>query len=94
MAETTPTPRNEDVLEQLYYGNIHPAEDVPRSEEYWRCSKEYNKLQDEFTASLDDEQRHKYTALCDALHTWQSISDKELYCTGLKYGAKISSALK
>lgn len=94
MAETTDAPHNEDVLEQLYYGNIHPAENAPRSDEYWRCSKEYNRLQDEFTASLDDEQQRKYLTLSDVRHAWQSVSDRELYLSGLKDGAKISSALK
>jgi hypothetical protein len=94
MTEVTDAPQSNDVLERLYCGEIPPAGEIARSDEYWRGSKEYNRLQDEFIASLDDEQRCKYMALCDALHTWQSVSDKELYCTGLKYGAKISSALK
>lgn len=94
MAEATPSPRDDSILEQLYKGDIHPAENTPRSEEYWRYSKEFNKLQDEFMAALDDEQRQKYATLKEVRYAWQSVNDQETYLAGLRDGAKILSALK
>lgn len=94
MAEATDAPQNGDVLEQLYRGDLHPAEKVPRSNEYWRYSKEYNRLQNEFMASLDDDQRSKYLALSDIRQSWQSVSDREMYFAGFKDGARISSTSK
>jgi hypothetical protein len=77
------------ILEELWYGNIEPTE-------YDTSSKEYKKLQElicrndeKLRATMSDEQKTLFEKYTDCTREFQTITDRLIFQSGFKLGARI-----
>lgn len=79
-------------LENLYYGNIEPAN------KYMKRGSEYSKLanlsvrnEDKLVLTLSKEQKIIFEKYKDCITEMSSIAEKEAFIQGIKLGIKITA---
>ncbi|MEK3703220.1 DUF6809 family protein [Paenibacillus sp. FSL R7-0198] len=78
------------ILEQLYYGNLRPEENiVPKDAEYRSINKEITAYIDKFQKRLSEEDFKQLEVLFDKMDQVHSIHSKEAFASGFKIGTLI-----
>lgn len=78
------------MLEELYYGNIHPAEKhIKKGGEYQKLNQQLMDTLDELMTMLNDEEKQLYEKAEDMAFNLKSISEKEYFIEGFCMGAQI-----
>ena len=78
------------ILEQLYAGDLTPAENVIQgNEEYDRLCRQSVQEIEEFSKKLDDESRKSFDALLEHYLELTYIEKGQTFCDGFRLGAGI-----
>lgn len=78
------------ILEELYFGNVHPAErSFKRDSQYARAMSELSDTADALLAMLTEEQKKHFEAFSDAQREVSVLTDVETFICGFRTGAKI-----
>ena len=78
------------ILEQLYAGDLTPAENVIQgNEEYDRLCRQSVQEIEEFSKKLDDESRKSFDALLEHYLELTYIEKSLTFCDGFRLGAGI-----
>ena len=78
------------ILEQLYAGDLTPAENVIQgNEEYDRLCRQSVQEIEEFSKKLDDESRKSFDALLEHYLELTYIEKSQTFCDGFRLGAGI-----
>jgi len=84
----------EDILNQLYRGEIHPEETYrPEMPELIEVRKEFAAYRDALLVQMDEQTREKVQALLDRRVFVSSYEMEDAYVQGMKMGAKLAAAL-
>ena len=79
-------------LENLYYGNIFPADkDIKRSSEYSKLLNLSVRNEDKLVPTLSKEQKVIFEKYKDCINEMTSIAEKEAFIQGIKLGIKITA---
>ena len=77
-------------LEDLYYGNIIPADkDIKRGSEYSKLLNLSVRNEEKLITTLSKEQKVIFEKYKDCVIEMNSISEKEAFIEGVKLGVKI-----
>lgn len=76
------------ILEEFYYGNITPTEEIIQTRKYKKALQAYVDLEVEFIRSLNKGQKEKFDELSNLHRTFSVESDKELFIAGYRIAAK------
>jgi len=83
----------QDILKELYCGNLRPGEDVLQKEpEYRETANRAYSILSVFLANLDDDSRRLYNQPEVALAARDSIEYAYVYTDGFRTGARIMLA--
>lgn len=78
------------ILEDLYYGNIVPAEKgIKRGSEYSQLLHLAARNEEKLSATLTEEQKILFEKYKDCTMEMYGISEKEAFVDGVKLGVKI-----
>lgn len=78
------------ILENLWYGNIHPVEEfVDGNTEYKSLLRLVSKNRENFEATLSPEQAELFEKYCTAVNEMDSVSETAAF----KYGFTLAVAL-
>ena len=79
------------VLEDLYHGNLHPAEKIlPRTERYADSQKKAATLAEKLKNQLTSDQFNLFEAYCNA----KANMAVEMYCESFRQGALLGAELE
>ena len=78
------------VLEELWYGNIVPNENMGLSKEMKENMKKMAQLYDELYSTLGDEQKLLFEKLNDASMELADVSEREIFVYAFRLGAKFT----
>ena len=79
-------------LENLYYGNIFPADkDIKRGSEYSKLINLSLRNEDKLVLTLSKEQKVIFEKYKDCITEMTSIAEKEAFIQGVKLGLKITA---
>ena len=79
------------VLEDLYHGNLYPAEKIiPKTELYLESKKEAIALTEELQGLLTTEQFELFERYCNA----KAIMSGEMYCESFRQGVILGAKLE
>ncbi len=82
----------ESILEELYYGNIHPASrDVSQNEEYANIVKLIQQNEKALSAGLNEEQKELLEKLSTALSEQSSMNELSAFKAGFKLGLRLAA---
>lgn len=76
------------ILDEFYYDNITPTEEIIHSKEFDITFKKFIKQEDEFILLLNNKQKEKYDELSCIQRSWSCISDKEIFISGFRLGGR------
>jgi len=83
----------QDILKELYYGNLRPGKDVLQKEpEYREAANRAYSILSAFLENLDDDSRKLYNQVEVALAARDCIEYAYVYTDGFRTGAKIMLA--
>lgn len=78
------------ILEELYYGNIHPAEKYVRKDgEYQKLTDRITRRFDKLTSTLNEEGIALLNEICEMISEREDLSEKETFVEGFCLGAQI-----
>ena len=78
------------ILEELWYGNIEPAEyDASPSKEYKELLHLISRNEEKLQATMTDEQKELFEKYTDCVRENQVITDCLIFQTGFKLGARM-----
>lgn len=81
----------ESILEELYYGNIRPANrNVGRSEEYENIVKLIQQNESALSAGLTEEQKKLLEKLDDAVAEQSGMNEVSAFKVGFKLGLRLA----
>ena len=81
------------ILEQLYDGEIHPAEQiVPSSPEYRDLTRKIEDEKEYFQSILSDSDGKRFDSFCEMYSEIQLIFGYEDFSAGYKLGARLTLA--
>ena len=79
-----------NILEELWYGNIEPAEyDISSSKEYKALLQLISRNEDKLLATMTDTQKELFTKYADCVREHQTISENLLFQNSFRLGARI-----
>ena len=79
-------------LENLYYGNIFPADkDIKRGSEYSKLLNLSVRNEEKLVPTLSKEQKIIFEKYKDCISEMTSIAEKESFIQGIKLGIKITA---
>ena len=78
------------ILEELWYGNIEPAEyDASPSKEYKELLHLISRNEEKLQATMTDEQKELFEKYTDCVRENQVITDCLIFQNGFKLGARM-----
>lgn len=79
-----------NVLEELWYGNIEPAEyDISSSKEYKEILQLISRNEDKLLATMTDTQKELFTKYADCVREYQTMAENLLFQNSFRLGARI-----
>ena len=79
-----------NILEELWYGNIEPAEyDVSSSKEYKELLQMIRRNEDMLLATMTDTQKELFTKYADCVREYQTMAENLLFQNSFRLGARI-----
>ena len=79
-----------NVLEELWYGNIEPAEyDISPSKEYRELLQLISRNEDKLLATMTDAQKELFTKYADCVREYQTMAESLLFQNSFRLGAKM-----
>ena len=79
-------------LENLYYGNIFPADkDIKRGSEYSKLINLSVRNEEKLVPTFSKEQKAIFEKYKDCINEMTSIAEKEAFIQGIKLGIKITA---
>lgn len=79
-----------NVLEELWYGNIEPAEyDISSSKEYKEILQLISRNEDKLLATMTDTQKELFTKYSDCVREYQTMAENLLFQNSFRLGARI-----
>ena len=79
-----------NILEELWYGNIEPAEyDVSPSKEYKEMLQLISRNEDKLVATMTDEQKELFTKYADCVREYQVMAECMLFQNSFRLGARM-----
>ena len=83
-----------NILEELWYGNIEPAEyDVSPSKEYKELLQLISRNEDKLVATMTDEQKELFTKYADCVREYQVMAECMLFQNSFRLGARMMLAV-
>ena len=80
----------ESIIEELYYGNITPAErSFRRTGEYAHILQLVTQNEEKLLATMTDEQKELFEKYTDCVREYQTITDCLLFQNSFKLGARM-----
>ena len=83
----------ENILNELFYGNIHPMEQIPYTKPMKEVTKCISKHRDALSEKLDDQGKEALEKLVDNLYEYCSLLSCETFLYAIKLGANLMIAL-
>lgn len=81
----------QNILEELWYGNLNPIEEYLESKEEFSAIMEcLCKYQKDFKATLSDEQKAMFEKLDGCSNELEDMNQREIFAYGFRFGAKIA----
>ena len=78
------------ILEELWYGNIEPAEyDIAPSKEYKDLLQLISRNEDKLLATMTDTQKELFTKYADCVREYQTVAENLLFQNSFRLGARI-----
>ena len=79
-----------NILEELWYGNIEPAEyDISSSKEYREMLQLISRNEDKLLATMTDTQKELFTKYADCVREYQTMAENLLFQNSFRLGARI-----
>ena len=79
-----------NILEELWYGNIEPAEyDISSSNEYKKLLQLISWNEDKLLATMTDAQKELFTKYADCVREYQTMAERLLFQNSFRLGARI-----
>lgn len=79
-----------NILEELWYGNIEPAEyDTSPSKEYKQMLQLISRNEDKLLATMTDAQKELFTKYADCVRESQVMAECMLFQNSFRLGAKM-----
>ena len=79
-----------NILEELWYGNIEPAEyDISPSKEYKELLQLISRNEDKLLATMTDTQKELFTKYADYVREYQTMAENLLFQNSFRLGARI-----
>jgi hypothetical protein len=83
-----------NILEELWYGNIEPAEyDTSPSKEYKQMLQLISRNEDKLLATMTDAQKELFTKYTDCVRDYQVMAECMLFQNSFRLGAKMMIAV-
>lgn len=83
-----------NILEELWYGNIEPAEyDASPSKEYRQMLQLISRNEDKLLATMTDAQKELFTKYTDCVRDYQVMAECMLFQNSFRLGAKMMIAV-
>lgn len=78
------------ILEELWYGNIEPAEyDISTSKEYKEMLQLISRNEEKMLATMTDAQKELFTKYADCAREYQTTAESLLFQNSFRLGARI-----
>ena len=79
-----------NILEELWYGNIEPAEyDISSSKEYKELLQLISRNEDKLLATMTDPQKKLFIKYADCVREYQTMAESLLFQNSFRLGARI-----
>ena len=79
-----------NILEELWYGNIEPAEyDISPNKEYKEMLQRISRNEDKLLATMTDSQKELFTKYADCVRAYQTMAENLLFQNSFRLGARI-----
>ena len=79
-----------NILEELWYGNIEPAEyDISPSKEYKELLRLISRNEDKLLATMTDAQKELFSRYTDCVREYQAMAECLLFQNSFSLGAKM-----
>ena len=79
-----------NILEELWYGNIEPAEyDISSIKEYKELLQLISRNEDKLLATMTDTQKELFTKYADCVREYQTMAENLLFQNSFRLGARI-----
>ena len=78
-----------NILEEIYYGNVYPAEQVPYTKKMKEVSSYVSRHKETLLAILDEEGKETLEKLVDNFYEYCSLLSRETYHYAIKLGANL-----
>ena len=79
-----------NILEELWYGNIEPAEyDMSPSKEYKHMLQLISRNEDKLLATMTDAQKELYAKYADCVRDYQVMADCMLFQSSFRLGGRM-----
>ena len=79
-----------NILEELWYGNIEPAEyDISSSKEYKELLQLISRDEDKLLATMTDTQKELFTKYADCVREYQTMAENLLFQNSFRLGVRI-----
>lgn len=83
-----------NILEELWYGNIEPAEyDTSPSKEYKQMLQLISRNEDNLLATMTDAQKELFTKYTDCVRDYQVMAECMLFQNSFRLGAQMMLAV-
>jgi hypothetical protein len=83
-----------NILEELWYGNIEPAEyDTSPSKEYRQMLQLISRNEDNLLTTMTDAQKELFTKYTDCVRDYQVMAECMLFQNSFRLGAKMMLAV-
>ncbi len=83
-----------NILEELWYGNIEPAEyDTSPSKEYKQMLQLISRNEDKLLATMTDAQKELFAKYTDCVRDYQVMAECLLFQNSFRLGAKMMLAV-
>lgn len=77
-----------NILENLWYGNIRPCEDLPSNDDYIKAAKLKNCYNDKLEQTLSDNQKELFNKLKDVQLEQESLGECDAFIRGFNIAIK------
>lgn len=83
-----------NILEELWYGNIEPAEyDIPPSKEYRQMLQLISRNEDKLLATMTDSQKELFAKYTDCVRDYQVMAECMLFQNSFRLGGRMMLAV-
>lgn len=78
------------ILEDLFDGNINPAEKyIKKDSDCYKLNEQLNKYTDDLISSLTEEEKKLFEKIEDTIYNINRIYEKEFFAQGFRLGTQI-----